>query len=281
MDEPELFLRPPGSPDGLWIAATGRPLRDRTGNITGGVLVLSDINSRKQLEREIAEAGDRERRRLGEDLHDGLCQHLVSTAFATRKLATRLGDRSPAEAADAVAIAELLSESIAQARNVARGLYIVPPEAGGLASALDELAAQARVRHAIHCEFHENNSSPALDEMVATNLFRIAQEAVANAAKHSGATQISITLSFEEHQLCLAVADNGCGIGSVSRGSPVETNARRTSGLGLRMMSHRARMIGASFDVAPGPSGGTLIRCTLRLPNSISAQTVPAHAGKG
>ena len=180
--------------------------------MAGGVIVFSDISARKKLERQIAEASDREQRRLGEDLHDGLCQHLVSTAFATRGLAAKLADRSLPEAEDAVEIAELLGASIAQARDVARGLCLVPLEAGGLASALEELATQTRSHHRIACQFVEKNASiPALEETVGANLFRIAQEAVNNAIKHGQASQITVTLSADPQQIRLDVEDDGVG----------------------------------------------------------------------
>ena len=134
-------------------------------------------------------------------MHDGLCQHLVSTAFAARGLAAKLGDRSLPEAEDAAEIAELLGASIAQARDVARGLCLVPLETGGLASALEELATQVRSRHRIACQFVEKAPIPDLEETLATNLFRIAQEAVNNAINHGHAAQITLTLSADPRRL--------------------------------------------------------------------------------
>jgi signal transduction histidine kinase len=219
----------------------------------------------------ISEAGDRERRRLGEDLHDGLCQHLVSTAFDTRKLVAKLAVHSPAESADAAQIAELLSESISQARDVARGLYLVPLEAGGLGSALDEFATQTRARHGIACEFLEKSPVPALEEALGTNLFRIAQEAVNNALKHSQASRITITLSADLRQICLDIADDGAGL---------PTSGAPARGLGLRIMNHRARMVGASLNIGPRPGGGTLVSCSVPRPDESAAEAVPAYANQ-
>ena len=142
----------------------------------------------QKLGRQVAEASDREQRRLGEDLHDGLCQHLVSTAFAARGLVAKLAERSLPEAQDASEIAELLGESIAQARDVARGLYLVPLEAGGLRLG----ARRIRRRTCVHATRSPASSSRrppsrSLEETVVTNLFRIAQEAVNNAIKHAQA----------------------------------------------------------------------------------------------
>jgi signal transduction histidine kinase len=213
--------------------------------------------------RNISEATDRERRRLGEDLHDGLCQHLVSTAFATRKLATKLAEQSPAQAAEAAQIAELLSESIAQARDVARGLYIVPLEAGGLGAALDEFLAQMRGRNGVACDLIEKQQVPALDEAIGTNLFRIAQEAVTNAIKHGKPQRIIVTLSLNEKNIYLEIADDGTGISA---------NSDATRGLGLRIMNQRARMIGGALKVLPRPGGGTLVTCNAPLQSNLAAE---------
>jgi signal transduction histidine kinase len=216
--------------------------------------VFSDITARKELERRLAEVSDREQRRLGEDLHDGLCQHLVSTALAARTLAAKLSAVSPAEAEDAAEIAELLGECIAQARDVARGLYLVPLEAGGLSSALEEFALQVRSRHRIACRFVGEVSTPVLGEALVTNLFRIAQEGVNNAVKHAQAHQITVTLAADQQQIRLNVEDDGTGF-------PLNSEASR--GMGLRIMSYRARIIGAALHIGPRPGGGTLLACFL------------------
>ena len=258
VDEAEMFLPQADSLEGIWLLVTGRPLRDAAGRAAGGVIVFTDISARKKLERQIAEASDREQRRLGEDLHDGLCQHLVSTAFAARRLASKLGERSLPEAEDAVEIAELLGASISQARDVARGLCLVPLEAGGLASALEELATQVRSQHRIACRFEEGATIPDLEETLATNLFRIAQEAVNNAIKHGKASQINLALSADPQQILLAIEDNGAGF------QPKLAPGR---GMGLHIMNYRARMVGAAFNMEPRAGGGTTVTCSVRRSN--------------
>jgi signal transduction histidine kinase len=213
----------------------------------------------QKLGRQIAEASDREQRRLGEDLHDGLCQHLVSTAFAARGLAAKLTERALPEAEDAAEIAELLGASISQARDVARGLCLVPLEAGGLASALEELATHVRSRHRIACQFVDKASVPALEEGVGTNLFRIAQEAVNNAIKHAQASHITVTLSAHPEQIALEIEDDGKG---------VQPGAEPARGMGLHIMNYRARMVGAALTVGHRPGGGTKVSCQVRLQES-------------
>ena len=255
VDEAELFLPQADSREGIWLSVTGRPLRDATGRTVGGVIVFTDISAGKKLERQIAEASDREQRRLGEDLHDGLCQHLVSTAFAARRLVGKLSEQSPEDAEAAMQIAELLGESIAQARAVARGLYLVPLEAGGLRSALEEFMMQVQARHRISCQFVEEASVPNLGEAIVTNLFRIVQEAVNNAIKHAQAAHIDVTLSADEERVCLTVEDDGKGF---------RPDAGAPRGMGLHLMNYRARMMGAALHVGPRPAGGTLVTCSFR-----------------
>jgi two-component system, LuxR family, sensor kinase FixL len=255
VDGAEMLLRHASLPTGIWLSVSSRPLLDPAGKITGGVIVFSDISARKSLERQIAEVSDREQRRIGEDLHDGLCQHLVSVAFAARKLAAKLGEQSLGEAEEAAQIAELLGESIAQARTVARGLYLVPLEAGGLRSALEEFLMQVRSRHLIGCQFVERVSVPIADEMFVTALFRIAQEAINNALKHAQAKRITVTLSADAKQIELTVEDDGTGF----RPDPAKPR-----GMGMHLMNYRARMMGAALEIGPRPGGGTIVSCSLR-----------------
>jgi signal transduction histidine kinase len=258
VDGAEMFLHHAQAPEGTWLAVTGRPLMDQKGTISGEVIVFSDITARKDLERRIAEVSDREQRRIGEDLHDGLCQQLVGVAFAARRLAARLSDLSLRETEDAAKLAGLLGESIAQARDVARGLYLVQLEADGLNSALEELAMQVRSRHAIACQFIDQSPTVTVDETIATCLFRIAQEAVNNALKHSRAGQITITLATDQGQIRLAIEDDGTGL-------PADYGSM--GGLGLQIMNYRARMIGATLTLRPRPGGGTVVGCMVQPPN--------------
>ncbi len=226
--------------------------------------LMSEVLRRKRVEqslreseRQVAEVSEREQRRIGEDLHDGLCQQLVGIAFAARKLAARLSDLSLSETKDASEIAQLLGDAISQARDAARGLYLVQLEADGLASALDELAAKTRLRHKIACRFVDNITSPIAGEMVVTSLFRIAREAVNNAIKHAQATKIIVTLTVDERQIRLDVEDNG-------RGLPSGFEAH--GGLGLQIMNYRAQMIQASFNMVTRSDGGVRITCLLSQP---------------
>ncbi len=266
VDDAEVLLPPAKDEEEVWLSVTGRPLRTPDGTIAGGVVVFNDISARKRFERQIAEASNREQRRLGEDLHDGLCQQLVSTAFAARGLSAKLADQKLPEATDAAEIAELISSSIGQARDVARGLALVPLETGGLASALEELVMRTRSRHRIACRFVENGVLPDLEETVATNLFRIAQEAVTNAVKHGKATEIDVVLSTGPKQIQLEILDDGCGLAAPSGGK----------GMGMHIMNYRARTVGAALAVEPRSEGGTRLSCSVPRPK-VAEQLVSVY----
>ena len=139
----EMFLPGADGADGIWLMATGRPLIDEKGKVQGGVVVLSDITARKCMEKQIADISNREQRRIGQDLHDSLCQHLVSVGFAGELLREKLARQGAPEAAQAEAIVEMINQGVSEARHLARGLYPVRLEVDGLASALEELAALA------------------------------------------------------------------------------------------------------------------------------------------
>jgi two-component system sensor kinase FixL len=157
-----------------------------------------------------------------------------------------------------VVIADLLSESIAQARAVARGLYLVSLEAGGLRSALEDFLMQVQARHQIQCQFVERVPAPIIEGAFVTNLFRIAQEAVNNAIKHAQASHIVVTLSADREQIGLAIEDDGTGI------QPDSSVAR---GMGTHLMNYRARIMGAALRIEPRPAGGTLVSCLVHREN--------------
>lgn len=216
----------------------------------------TEIHEKRQLEKTILEISDLERSRIGQDLHDGLCQQLVSATFSLNMLGEKLAKSVPSESTDALRVADMIDDAITQARNLARGLFPVRLETEGLEMALRELAATMSRRFNLSCSV----DSPEHDRPYAASsdihLYRIAQEAVINAAKHSGAKNILISLGRGADSSRLMVKDDGVGIGRA---------ARNPDGMGLRIMEYRARMIGAGLEVTRIPSGGTRVTCTLDL----------------
>jgi two-component system sensor kinase FixL len=227
------------------------------GTLLGDRLLIAanDVTERERLEKQILEISDQERERIGQDLHDGLCQLLSGIKFKVTLLEQKLQPKAPAEALDARSLEGLLNGAIEQARNIARGLHPVDLEARGLMSALQELAGSVATVYGISCgcEF----VSPVLvhDHLVATHLYRIAQEAINNALRHGRARRISIRLFGRRDRLVLKIQDNGSGF---------PARPGRKSGMGLHLMNYRARAIGASIEIVPGPAHGTVVTCRLR-----------------
>lgn len=210
---------------------------------------------RKHLESEILEISEREQRRVGQDLHDGLSQQLRGIAYLSHVLAEDLGQKSLSGAKDASRITQLLNQAILEAHGLAQGLFPISLEAEGLMSALKELASNIRNIYKISCRLMCPKPVLIDDSSIAMNLFRIVQEAIQNAIKHGKATRIVIRLTKKSEDIELAVKDNG-------RGLPKHFETRQ--GMGLKIMDHRASMIGAALQVHRVAAGGTLLTCSLR-----------------
>src|SRR5438445_1202973 len=170
-----------------------------------------EVAERERLDREIAQVADRERRRLGQDLHDTLGQHLTGTALAAQVLRERLAERSATEVEDADKVVQYIEEGIDLTRNLARGFFSPELEADGLNVALQGLAANITERFRVPCTFDGDDAIHVGDALTATQLYHIAQEAAMNAVKHAGASRIDIELARNGQKLTLAVSDDGCG----------------------------------------------------------------------
>jgi signal transduction histidine kinase len=217
----------------------------------------NQIRERKQLEALVLSISEREQQRIGQDLHDGLCQQLTGIKFRNRLLEQKLTRRGIAEAADAHAIEDLLNQAVEQARNQAHGLNPVRLEADGLMAALQELASSISSLFGIDCECDTRNAVLLHDPAVAIHLYRIAQEAITNAIKHGKASKVRLQLREHNQQLKLTIRDNGIGF------SP---RTRQNGGMGLHVMNYRARTIGGVLEVrSEERSKGTTVICLLPL----------------
>ena len=216
-----------------------------------------EIEKRERLEKSVTEVTERERRQVGHELHDTLCQHLTATSLSLQVLSGKLAEASLPQAKDADAGIELVEEAIDLTRKLAKGLFPLELEGQGLAGALRELCRSMAERYNIKCEFNGVSQTPALDSTTATHLYRIAQEALTNAIKHGHVSEVSVGLSLLAEDLILSVTDDGAGL--------PESNPE-DRGLGLRIMASRAGMIGGTFSAKNRNEGGTIVMCRLPLP---------------
>ena len=241
----------------FWANAIITALHDpevdgRPGPLRGFAHVLRDITEVKRLEKEVLETREAEQRRIGQDLHDGLGQELTGLSFLTQNLRRKLADAGRDEAAEADRIATLIARTIGQTRELARGLSPVELGADGLAASLRNLAASVHATYGIPCHAACDSSAKVEDHVASVHLYRIAQEALTNAARHASARAIGLRLEAAGPHVVLTVADDGVGL-------PATAPAHR--GLGLRLMQYRARSIGATLAVRSGPDGGTAVQC--------------------
>ncbi len=251
-------------PDGAirWIHDRAFPVRNEDGEVHRIAGISEDITESKRLEKEVIEISDREQCRLGQDLHDGICQQLVSIAFATDLLRRDLAAKSAPEAVRLARITALLDNAIMQARNLSHALYPVNLVGNGLGVALRELAGSISQGFRVVCEAQCAEAVLIQDHAVATHLYRIAQEAVQNATKHADPTRILICLYQEGDTIYLSITDNGLGL-----------HEERNFGVGLSIMRYRASMAGGRLEIQRGPLGGTMISIAVHSQaSSVTAQ---------
>lgn len=212
---------------------------------------------RQQVQRELLELSESERSAMGRELHDQLGQHLVGTAMAAQVLAHRLHGRDESGAREARKIADLVEQGIAQTRQLARGLLLERVEPERLKSELEELCAGLRQQFpAVECVASVETPPGLRDAARAAQVFRIAQEALRNACRHSGAKRVTLTLREEQGNLCVTVEDDG-------RGLPPP--GERNEGMGLRIMQHRAEHLGSNLAISAQRGRGTRVRCVVPL----------------
>ncbi len=219
--------------------------------------IIRDITERKALEDKILRISEEEQARIGQDIHDDLCQQLAAIGCLAKVAQKNLTKAGSGEAQSLAEIVQLVSKANTRARETSRGLMPVVIDSGGLMAALEELAQSTARAFEVACDFHYDNPVQVTDNKVSVQLFRIAQEAVSNAVKHGQASRVDLHLARQSGNLVLTIRDNGIGIPD----SPA-----KGTGMGLLTMSHRAQMMGGSLKIEPRTSGGTQVTCSVPAP---------------
>ncbi len=241
--------RKDGSVFPLELSVSEVQLGDRR-NFTG---MIRDISERRDLEQAVATATELERTRIARELHDGLGQQIGGLLFLMNGLHRDLQATNASQAETVGELCRELSTALAQARSLAHNLYSVAATPEGLVEALDNLAERVNAEHRVRCTFTGEKTALIQNQAAASHLYRIAQEAIHNALKHSRATRIQIELAHVPAGLELRVRDNGIGF-------PAQPAFR---GLGLRTIEQRARLINGRLKVQSHPDGGVLLLCSV------------------
>lgn len=238
-------------------ATLERRVQERTADLVAANADLHrEITERRRLENELLEITEKERRRIGIDLHDDLGQHLNGIALLVEALLLKLQQRAIPEAADTERIKTLLHKTMNHAHGVARDLASVDTKGEDLAGALSRLATHAESLFEITCQLKIEGLVPKLDQNCVNQLYKIAQEAVTNAIKHGKATQVLLMVSSADDELLLAIRNDG---------EPFPETPGVSTRMGLRIMNYRAHVIGATLEIKAEDQRGTVVNCRLPL----------------
>lgn len=220
------------------VTIRGSVYRDQNGDPLGTVITHRDISEVKRLEKAIMEVGEKERQKIGNDLHDDLCPHLIGIEGLSKVLKRKVEGFSEETAQFSDKIIELIREATQKTRLLAHGLCPVYFNQG-LSASLEELVTNTKVMHQINCFLDDKHNIPLGNSMLTINLYHIAQEAVQNAIRHGKADHIAIEIGKKKDQYQLVVQDNGTGFDT----------SKQTNGMGLRIMNYRAKLIGGALMI--------------------------------
>lgn len=247
------------------------PLIDAENGLVRGLVAISrDVTEYRVLEGRLLDAIESEQRRIGSDIHDGLGQELAGLGLMIHGLQRRLAKANSEAAEDAAEIGRVLSAATASARALARGLVPGNVKFGGLGVALEDIAERCRRVHGLTCEFSNTcNIDHAITAPAAEHLYRIAQEATTNVARHAGATRVALSLATRGTDLVLRIVDDGRGFDS--------TRSHANGGVGLKTMEYRAHVLGGELRVTSG-AGGTQLECVVPIATLTATAASPAEA---
>jgi signal transduction histidine kinase len=237
----------------IFIAIAGAAVRKQRDSDRAHIAALEHARA---LERDIVNVSEHEQRRIGQDLHDGLCQVLAGIGCAISMLKDELRAKSLPEADAAEEIEGFVRDAATEARDLARGIFPVLQDAVGLESALEELAALCSRLHHRQISLANDDGIVFAKPDMAMHVYRIAQEALSNALKHAKAQNVTLSLrKIDGGVIRLTIEDDGHGM---------PAPPRSFSGMGLRTMRYRAALINASLEIGSRPNGGTVVTCDMR-----------------
>lgn len=237
--------------DSLWVRHWVSELDASTGRIAGAIAEIEEI---RWLRRESIHISEREQNRIGQELHDDLCQVLAGLGCLLRVLENRVASRVPEEVANLREINHQMVEAMERTRALTHGLFPARLKTLNIREALAELTKQIQTRFPVEFSVRFHGSMPQHGIDAILNIYRIAQEASSNAIRHGGATKIEIGLRRRGQMVEFALKDNGSGYSKPGDGA----------GIGMEIMRNRARMLGGELTLASKPGQGVTL--TVRYP---------------
>lgn len=253
-----LKIQKRGRPFGLLEAYSKMPreFNEREINFVQSIVnLLAMAIGRRELENEVADISSHEQLRIGQDLHDGVCQQLAGIQYMAELIAKKSPMNASAKAQIAL-LADRTRQVIAEARSLASGLSLASLQSQGLTAALEELTINTQVSSKIRCALECERPIPINDLARATHVYRIVQQAIHNAIKHGKPKNVIVDVTIIEERATVSITDDGAGL---------KPGWDQTSGIGLRSMNYRARIIGGAFSVDPVEPHGTRVICSFNL----------------
>jgi two-component system, LuxR family, sensor kinase FixL len=214
-------------------------------------MVVNNLEQQRRLERQVLEVSEREQQRLGQDLHDGLGQALAGITYMLQSIEPKTKHLERAT--------ELLSHALFQTRELAKGFYPVELERHGLQRALQELAAHVNSTFKVNCDVVADKYVSTIDKSIQIHLFRIVQESIRNAVRHGKARAIRIHAARAGNEVTIVIQNDGLLFPT----KKMQLTINNSHGMGLKIMHYRARIIGATLEMAPGRKSGCVVRCTI------------------
>ncbi len=232
-------------------------VQERTADLTVANAELQrQIRERRRLENELLDITEKERKRIGIDLHDDLGQHLNGIALLLEALQLKLTQKSLPETAEVERIKSLLLKTMNHAHQVAHDLAAVDLQNDDLEAALKQLATHAESMFDLDCELKTEGAIPTLPQTVVKQLYKIAQEAVTNAIKHGKASKVDMNLMNTDGDLIMTIRNDG---------EPFPETLGLKNRMGLRIMNYRAHVIGATVSVRGEGEHGAIVTCSMPL----------------
>ncbi len=236
----------------FWVSHSVTAL-EKKGRLVLAKGFVRNIQTEKELELESLRISEREQNRIGQDLHDDLCQVLAGVSCLMRVAEGRLAAKVPEEVPAVNELNQQIIDAMHRTRALTHGLFPGKVQIADVRGALLELAAQVKARFQVEVKTEFAGRFPHHTKDQIIHIYRLTQEAVSNAIKHGHATCIEVRLEAKNANMCLSIIDNGTGLSKEGAGE---------SGVGRHIMNYRSRILGGEFTLRNAPGRGVAVTLT-------------------